>query len=51
MDLPAGCRINIEDKQAPWFYPKFAYAVFGTLDYPPGQQRFLMRKRLIAEEA
>ena len=35
--------------QAPWFYPKLGYTVFGTLDYPPGQKRFFLQKRLIPE--
>lgn len=35
--------------QARPFYEKLGYKVFGTLDdYPPGHQRFFMRKRLIA---
>jgi ribosomal protein S18 acetylase RimI-like enzyme len=33
--------------QARPFYEKVGYEVFGTLeDYPPGHQRFYMRKRL-----
>ncbi len=33
--------------QAPAFYPKRGYEVFGTLDdYPPGSQRFFFYKRL-----
>lgn len=35
--------------QAPWFYPKFGYTVFGTLDCPPGNKRFFLQKRLTAE--
>jgi GNAT superfamily N-acetyltransferase len=34
---------------APWFYPKFGYTVFGALDYPPGEKRFFLQKRLTAE--
>jgi GNAT superfamily N-acetyltransferase len=37
--------------QGPDFYPKFGYRVFGVLDYPPGQKRIFLQKRLIAEEA
>ncbi len=33
--------------QAVGFYRKCGYAVFGTLeDYPPGQSRYFLRKRL-----
>ena len=35
--------------QARGFYEAFGYQVFGTLeDYPPGQRRSFLRKRLIA---
>ena len=32
--------------QAPGFYPKLGYEVFGELDYPPDFVRFFLRKRL-----
>jgi GNAT superfamily N-acetyltransferase len=32
--------------QAPGFYPKLGYQVFGELDYPPGHKRFFLRKEL-----
>ena len=32
--------------QAPWFYPKFGYTVFGVLDCPPDNKRFFLQKRL-----
>ena len=32
--------------QAPEFYPKFGYTVFGTLDYPPALKRLFLQKRL-----
>jgi len=32
--------------QAPGFYPKLGYEVFGELDYPPDFKRFFLRKRL-----
>jgi ribosomal protein S18 acetylase RimI-like enzyme len=33
--------------QAPGFYQKLGYEVFGTLDdYPPGHTRYFLRKRL-----
>lgn len=38
--------------QARGFYEAFGYQVFGTLeDYPPGQSRSFLRKRLIAPAA
>ena len=45
-----GCRgayLDTFSYQARPFYEKLGYEVFGTLDdYPPGHQRFYMRKRL-----
>lgn len=32
--------------QAPGFYQRLGYEVFGTLDYPPDHQRFFLKKRL-----
>jgi hypothetical protein len=32
--------------QAPGFYPKLGYEVFGELDYPPGHKRIFLQKRL-----
>ena len=32
--------------QARGFYEGLGYKVFGALDYPPGHQRFFLRKRL-----
>ena len=32
--------------QAPEFYAKLGYEVFGELDYPPDFRRFFLRKRL-----
>ncbi len=37
--------------QAPEFYPRFGYEVFGTIDYPPGCKRFFMQKQLVARDA
>ena len=34
--------------QAPGFYRKLGYEVFGELDYPPDFKRFFLRKRLAA---
>ena len=34
--------------QAPSFYRKLGYEVFGELDYPPQFKRFFLRKRLLA---
>jgi GNAT superfamily N-acetyltransferase len=36
--------------QGPEFYPKFGYAVFGTIDYPPDHKRIFLKKKLVAEE-
>lgn len=34
--------------QAPDFYQKLGYSVFGELkDYPPGYSRFFLQKRLV----
>src|ERR1700733_13030693 len=35
--------------QAPGFYPKLGYEVFGELDYPPGHRRIFFRKHLEAK--
>jgi GNAT superfamily N-acetyltransferase len=35
--------------QAPDFYRRLGYKVFGTLDYPPDHQRVFLQKRLVAE--
>jgi GNAT superfamily N-acetyltransferase len=35
--------------QAPGFYLKLGYEVFGELDYPPEHKRFFLKKRLRAE--
>lgn len=32
--------------QAPEFYRRFGYEVFGTLDYPPDHTRLFLKKRL-----
>ena len=38
---------NTFDFQAPGFYEKLGFEVFGVLaDYPPGHKRFFMVKRL-----
>ncbi len=44
----AGCHsVWLDTFQARGFYEKLGYAVFGALeDYPPGQTRYFMRKRL-----
>jgi hypothetical protein len=42
-----GAFLDTFSYQARPFYEKLGYEVFGTLeDYPPGHQRFYMRKRL-----
>ncbi len=37
--------------QAPGFYQRLGYEVFGTLDYPPDVRRFFLKKRLISEKS
>jgi len=32
--------------QAPGFYQRLGYEIFGTLDHPPGAKRYFLRKRL-----
>jgi GNAT superfamily N-acetyltransferase len=52
--LERGCHsawLDTFSFQAPDFYRKLGYAVFGTLDYPPGHRRFFLKKRLLAEPA
>ncbi len=48
--IAQGCRAAYLDTfsyQARPFYERLGYEVFGTLDdYPPGHQRYFMRKRL-----
>jgi GNAT superfamily N-acetyltransferase len=33
--------------QAPLFYQKLGYEVFGTLDYPPKNKRYFLRRKLV----
>lgn len=35
--------------QAPDFYRRLGYTVFATLDYPPGNRRIFLQKRLLPE--
>jgi GNAT superfamily N-acetyltransferase len=47
--LRRGCHNVVLDTfsfQAPDFYKKLGYSVFGTLDYPPHHSRFYLTKRL-----
>jgi GNAT superfamily N-acetyltransferase len=49
-----GCHSAFVDTfsfQAPDFYPRFGYSVFGTLDYPPNNKRIFLKKRLAVREA
>jgi GNAT superfamily N-acetyltransferase len=48
--LEQGCHSAwLDTFQAPGFYQKCSYSVFGSLeDYPPGQTRYFLRKRLAA---
>src|ERR1700733_3683352 len=50
--LERGCHsawVDTFSFQAPGFYPKLGYAVFGELDYPPGHKRIFFRKHLEAK--
>lgn len=40
------CTLETLDFQAKDFYAKQGYAVFGTLEGPPGHRRYFMQKRL-----
>ena len=35
--------------QAPDFYKKLGYRVFGAIDYPPDHRRFFLQKRLVED--
>ena len=42
-----GATLETHDYQAPDFYRKRGYEVFGTIpDYPPGHTKYFLRKRL-----
>ena len=48
--LERGCHsawVDTFSFQAPGFYPRLGYTVFGELDYPPGHKRFFLQKRLV----
>jgi ribosomal protein S18 acetylase RimI-like enzyme len=49
--LEHGCHSAwLDTFQALGFYEKCGYSVFGTLeDYPPGQTRYFLRKRLAVD--
>jgi GNAT superfamily N-acetyltransferase len=50
--LARGCHsawVDTFSFQAPGFYPKLGYQVFGELDYPPGHKRIFLQKRLARE--
>lgn len=52
--LAFGCHAAFVDTfsfQAPDFYQKLGYEVFGTLDYAPDHRRFFLKKRLTSETA
>ncbi|WP_052402552.1 GNAT family N-acetyltransferase [Muricoccus aerilatus] len=47
-----GSHLDTYSFQAPGFYRKLGYEVFGIIeDHPPGHQRFWMRKRFVSPEA
>jgi GNAT superfamily N-acetyltransferase len=48
--LERGCQsawVDTFSFQAPDFYRKLCYEVFGELDYPPGHKRIFLQKRLV----
>src|ERR1700733_998696 len=50
--LERGCHsawVDTFSFQAPGFYPKLGYEVFGELDYPPGPRRIFFQKHLEAK--
>lgn len=47
-----GAHLDTYDYQAPDFYRKLGYEVFGSIeDHPPGHTRFWMRKRFAEPSA
>ena len=47
-----GAHLDTYDYQAPDFYRKLGYEVFGSIDdHPPGHTRFWMRKRFVESGA
>jgi GNAT superfamily N-acetyltransferase len=47
--LERGCHsawVDTFSFQAPGFYPRLGYEVFGELEYPPGHKRIFLQKRL-----
>ena len=51
--LERGCHsawVDTFSFQAPGFYPRLGYEVFGELDYPPGHKRIFLQKRLAAAQ-
>ncbi len=52
--LELGCHSAMLDTfsfQAPAFYPRFGYRLYGALDYPPDHRRYFLWKPLRAEAA
>jgi GNAT superfamily N-acetyltransferase len=52
--LERGCHsawVDTFSFQAPGFYPKLGYTVFGELDYPPGHRRIFFQKHLKQRQA
>ena len=52
--LALGCHsahLDTFSFQAPEFYKKLCYRVFGAIDYPPAHKRFFLQKRLARPEA
>src|ERR1700751_2365512 len=50
--LERGCHsawVDTFSFQAPGFYPRLGYRVFGELDYPPGPKRIFLQKQLGAD--
>ena len=51
--LERGCHsawVDTFSFQAPGFYERLGYQVFGELDYPPSHKRLFLRKRLLSPD-
>ena len=44
-----GVLVDTFSFQAPDFYKKLGYRVFGAIDYPPDHRRYFLQKRLVED--